>query len=165
MLDVPRSIARPLPRARSQRFEREWYGWQTLALDSLSLSLLVAGLRKDHEALLWVGGASYLFGGPLIHAGHHNWTAGASLVTRALLPLLGTLIGSAYDNCEPAHDCVQLGELAGFAGGALAAVVLDASAFSWTPRQKPTESESALTLTLAPTLGDSRRGLSLFGTF
>lgn len=68
--------------------KREWYGWQTLATDGVSFTMMGLGLGSaihegsssrtgDNHAtsalLLGTGFAGYLFAAPTVHAAHGHW--------------------------------------------------------------------------------------------
>jgi len=127
---------------------RHWYGWQTALVDAASLSLgaSVAALSDqghDSDVSGAVGGivvASYVLGGPIVHAAHGQWgTAGASLGLRLGAPVGGALGGLllGYAVC-PRHDdrdvpcsAVTAG-VGGFLGFATALVV-DSAVLAYEP--------------------------------
>lgn len=78
--------------------ERTWYGWQTLTVDAGALAILGVTQALAHdstssypESARWAGLGTYVFGAPLVHAGHGNWGAAAASFSLRTLP-----VGSAY---------------------------------------------------------------------
>jgi opacity protein-like surface antigen len=79
--------------------KREWYGWQTLATDGVSFTMMGLGLGSiihegsssrtgDNHAtsglLLGTGFGGYLLGAPAVHAAHGHWgKAGGSFAMRS----------------------------------------------------------------------------------
>lgn len=66
----------PAPTARGQGAplsptppaqERQWYGWQTLIADALSIGAISAGLVLDSSYVGLPGVGGYLFGAPTVH--------------------------------------------------------------------------------------------------
>jgi hypothetical protein len=59
----------------------QWYGWQTLVADALSLSVLGLGLSTGSVELGLTGAASLIVTPPIIHAVHKNGVASAVSLT------------------------------------------------------------------------------------
>lgn len=94
--------------------QRRWYGWETLAIDGVALSVLIAtGVAESnaykpwdtYAALVYPGLAAYTLGPPIVHAARGHWgKAGASFALRAgsLLVVTGAVVVSLQDDpgCE-----------------------------------------------------------------
>jgi len=80
------------------------YRWQIGIADGAAAAILYTTYEmidrraySGSKALLTVGLGTYLLGGPVIHAAHHNGgRAALSLVVRTLLPCLGAGLGRSY---------------------------------------------------------------------
>jgi hypothetical protein len=89
-----------------------WYGWQTLLVDGVSLTVLVAtGVAENNKYLPWdayafpvyTGLAGYLLGPPIVHAARDHWgKAGGSAAMRAgsLLILTGAIVECLQENTQ-----------------------------------------------------------------
>jgi hypothetical protein len=92
-MPVERAFPRPADREPEPPSERRWYGLQTLGANALATGASFACLQ-------W-GGAypcvlPFMFGGPLVHAGHGNYGRAAfSLAAHVAFPSLGLLVGAA----------------------------------------------------------------------
>ncbi len=94
--------------------KREWYGWQTLASDGVSFTMMGLGLgslvRETSSSrtgdnhltsglLLGTGFGGYLFGAPAVHAAHGHWgKAGGSFGMRSGPIALCTAMAAASRN-------------------------------------------------------------------
>lgn len=111
---------------------------QTLATDAMALSLAlsaaaVAGSGNDHagEALAYTSLATFVLGGPIIHATHGNWgRAAGSLGLRVGTPIVGAALGAAMEDCSGGDFCGLGGGVVGFAVGIAAAIAIDAAALA-----------------------------------
>jgi hypothetical protein len=65
-VEAPASPA-PVPEAAPRQSEAAWYGAPAAVADGLSLILLGSAWGTKQEALLFLGGAGYLLGGPIDH--------------------------------------------------------------------------------------------------
>jgi hypothetical protein len=83
-----------------------WYGWQILVADGVSYGAIAAAaqVHDSGAALLGIAGvAGFLAAGPVLHGIHHQpRLVGASVLMRALLPVLAGLVGWAVTPCSPA---------------------------------------------------------------
>jgi hypothetical protein len=62
----------------------EWYGWQTLLADGLSIGTMALGGALDSPAFAVLGLTSFILTPPIIHMAHSKWlAAGVSLTLRA----------------------------------------------------------------------------------
>lgn len=122
---------------KAEERERHWYGWQTLATDGVSFTMMGLGVGSIiHETtsyrstdnhttsgfLIATGAAGYLFAAPTVHALHGHWgKAGASLALRGGPLVLGTGIIAAGGN--------KAGALGGgvIFLGVLAALIVDSA--------------------------------------
>jgi hypothetical protein len=145
-----------------------WYGWQTLATDGAALTALVlsASTDQDGSALLGLGLAAYVLGGPIVHMAHDRAGVGAgSLGMRIGAPLLGGAIGSKAANCRDETDrgiFCGIGEIAvGILIGAGTAIAIDAAVLAREPAPDSTRPRIVPGLALTP----ERRALVLNGTF
>jgi hypothetical protein len=126
-----------------------WYGWQTLAVDGLSVSAVGVGLafRDEHPVgylALGSGLAGYVLAAPIVHFAHGRTTpAFASLALRVGAPTVGVLSGGLIGyGVGCAVDCngdfgaeggMLVGALAGGVAGAVSAMVVDAVVFAREP--------------------------------
>jgi len=115
------SVPKPARRSR-------WYGWQNLAADGASLSLVVSGLAvgdKGGSYLAGAGAAGWALGGPLIHFGHKNpGRAMASFGLHVVLPV-GLGAGTVALVCRGGGDFCGLLAFPGALVGVVIAVVVD----------------------------------------
>jgi hypothetical protein len=126
---APESEAeRPVERGRG------WYGWKILAVDLGVLaagSAILYGSGGDAEPagkVLVIGGL--LLSGPVVHGAHGRWDlSGRSLVSRALLPVLGggagLLIADQLSDPEQEGWDVLYGAFLGFTAGLVTAEIID----------------------------------------
>jgi hypothetical protein len=140
----------------------EWYGWQTLTADAVSLGLLFATAPDGGM----VGLVGYLFASPVIHGVHARPEAAAgSMGIRVVAPLFGGAIGSAMctdrDGMLPCISEVAAGVLM----GASTAIIVDAAILARKPAAVSATQRSALRI--APTLAPVRGGaaFALAGRF
>jgi len=109
---------------RSPERETRWYGWQPLAIDAATLTVLAT----VHNDTAWeLAAGTFLLTGPIAHAAHGNWgTAFFSLAWRAAVPVGGGLIGMTV-RCAGDPQCAGEGQgfLAGMLVGAVAASAFD----------------------------------------
>jgi hypothetical protein len=116
----------------------ESYRAEILAVDAASLVLALSG----NEMGIKVAGLTYLLGGPIIHGAHGGGgRAGASLVMRVGMPLLGALAGAALTqhDCSADDECddeFPVGPIFGFGLGILSAMILDTALLAG-PREAP----------------------------
>ncbi len=150
------------PKRRSQ--EETWYGAPIVLADGIAITALAVGVASSDRTGFFIGGATagivYLAGGPLVHGMEQQvGLAGISVGMRLLPLLVGAPI--AYFNKD---DRDMRGLTAGsliMAGGALAAMAVDAGWLAWKPTQ-----DNATYLTVVPTQSvDGGRTLSLIGAF
>jgi hypothetical protein len=138
--------------------EREWYGWQLLALDAAGIGLGVAfagseprteqGKRLHPALATWVGGYTIgFFGGPIVHFAHGRIGTGfASFGARAVLGPLGALPG-VLGYCGATggvSGCGETGAFWGLLGGLLAVDVFDAFVLAHEPASEKAASLPSL---------------------
>jgi hypothetical protein len=97
----------------------EWYGWQTLTIDALSIGLMGTSLASHLTPVQvpfgFVGLGGYTLGAPTVHAAHKRWVlAAVDLGVRAASLLgggaIGLAIGAATEpSCVPAKPGGSLG--------------------------------------------------------
>lgn len=156
----PTSAPTPAPKTRER-----WYGWQTLVTDGAAIAMLgAAGSGSDEQAqkMLLLGSlATYVLGGPLVHAAHERGgAAGASVGLRLGAPIAGTLLGMGFGSAiGDGNDYAPLiyGAL-GFVGGIITASVIDSAVIA---RERITEEPKAalrVTPAVAPTRGGATFG-------
>lgn len=138
---------------------RNWYGWQTLAVDGLADGFMAIGLATDEQSFVNAWLISFPLGTPLIHAFHRNpMGTGVSLALRVGFPVIGALFGSLgenpFDTCfNPTADipggpepeptlCPSKASLVGAAVGGLLVTGLDAGFLAFDDRG-PAERQSA----------------------
>jgi hypothetical protein len=122
-LAADHEVAPPKPALRSR-----WYGWQNLAADGTSLTLMASGLAVGDTPgnyLMGAGAAGWVLGGPLIHFGHKNpGRAVASFALHVPLPVaLG--LGTVALVCHGHGDFCGLVAIPGALVGVVIAVVVD----------------------------------------
>jgi hypothetical protein len=122
------------------RTETRWYGWQTLAVDGGSLGLGLAASSAGQGGLGAVATLTgYVFGGPIVHAAHGRTDAAlGDFALRLGAAAAGAAIGygvgyATFGGCAPgewlcSRDFAGFGgAILGGLGGAVTAVILDAS--------------------------------------
>ena len=170
--------APPPPYRAPVRYEKVWYGWQTLVADALSIAVIAAGGAADESQVVGGGIGAFLLATPIIHMAHGNVGQGfGSIGIRLLLPLtafgigaLAGLIGTAGDSVSDTGEDVLRGAFYGLLVGVAGCAIIDAAAFAYT---KEKVEPAALRLrperrfTLAPSFRLRAGGgaLGLAGTF
>jgi hypothetical protein len=120
--------------------ETRWYGWQTLAVDAGSVGIgLVGGAAGRGDAGAVAALTGYVLGAPIVHAVHGRTDAAVGdFALRLGAALAGGAIGygvgvASFHGCAPdAWFCGRdwsgmEGAVLGGLGGAVTAVILDAS--------------------------------------
>lgn len=150
-----------------------WYGWQTLLVfgGSTTVALIggIAGGTSDSPGVLLtslsLGGAGFLFGGPIIHWAHGHTSKGlGALGLNFGLPLVGGGLGVATaciaGGCgnRSAGIGILLGLVIGGSAGLLASMVVDVSVLSYeeTGSGPTIASRRAPTWTILPDLKITR---------
>jgi hypothetical protein len=149
--------------------ETRWYGWQTLAVDAGSIAVGFAASsatgRGDVGAFTALTG--YALGSPIVHAVHGRTDAALGDVALRLgAPLAGAAIGygigaASFQGCAPGEwFCGRdwsgfVGASLGALGGAVTAVILDASLLG---RERVRKDDVAGGVRWAPQVGVSPRG-------
>jgi hypothetical protein len=115
--------------------ETVWYGWQTLLVDAAAMTMLYGSVKSHTPSLAWVGLGIYAFGAPTVHAwrGHGDKLNG-DIAVRILAPFIGALLASvslppSEPTCRGRSSLYRQevdGMRAGAAGGAVAAILVDA---------------------------------------
>jgi len=165
-----RAEAMPLPPAKppeSGPSERtRWYGLEILTADAGAFALLAgAALAADHsdglaEALAVGSLATYVVGGPMVHALHGNvGRALGSGALRAGAPIVGAFLGAASEDCSGGDFCGIEGGVIGFAVGVGTAIIIDSALIA----HETVEDEPAV----MPVVATSKNGtwLGLSGRF
>lgn len=129
---------------------RAWFGWQTLAIDIVTVAGAAAMLRTmDRTAHLGIAigaGALFLASGPIVHFANGSARVADSLIVRVGGLGLGTFAGAVVlaglAGCSESTPCKV--ETVGFAAigaglGAFVTSVVDATIYAW----KPTTSSHA----------------------
>jgi len=163
----------PVVFASAPVYERQWYGWQTLISDGVTLVLWVAGGAANSGALTGIGTVTYLLGPPVLHAVHGRIAIGAAsfgirVGAPLILGLTGFGVGCAVGGSHGSGNSALLGLASGCATGFVVgfllgyggAVALDAVVFSYERVQikaagaaslgRSTDSASAASFTLRP---------------
>lgn len=146
------------------------YWYQTIGADMLAFGLLVGAAKANSskgESVAKLSIGVYLLGGPIIHVAHDRpGRALGSVALRAGLPLVGGLIGAAFepkrhcDEFDPYEECDGDGiggpALLGLMTGVVAAMIVDSTVLSdgRPPKAKPQPSWT-------PTAGATRNGFAL----
>lgn len=130
----------PTPQAR------RWYGWQTLLVDAGGLGLgTYVLLRAQNSSTsselpilpmsMWVG--LYLIGtvgAPIVHFAHGRWLVGLGDLGLRLFAPVGVLVGlGGACLANPVGKCSTTGAAFGLLWGSLAAAVVDAGVFAFSP--------------------------------
>jgi hypothetical protein len=133
--------------------ERNWYGWQTLLADGLSIGLIALSFGSEEEDVALVGIGLLTIVSPLVHFVHENTDSGLiSLAIRSvsvgLFVLGGFLVASnVFDESSDTAD----GTLR-FIGGAslivslageLAAISIDAAVLAFVPKTRSSRPSAA----------------------
>jgi len=148
-----------------------WYGWQTLIADTADIALLLVALKTSDSsstgAAVALGAVGFIVPAPAIHLAHgQSVRAGISFGLRLGLPLLlggvGMITGqgSCGGSSPPAPGSFDLsglqcldeavqGAVIGAAVGMGFAVLIDASALAWAPRD---HAPAAVPVALGPAL-------------
>jgi hypothetical protein len=167
------------PVAKAAR-ETEWYGWQTLTADGLSVATIIAGagLKSSEVALLGVGG--YFVAAPIVHVVQGRvGVAFGSFGLRVAAPMVGGAIGyMAAGPCSASESgklfgCLFHGWAEAAVGGligATSAVALDAALLAHKTREAtppPQESGTPKLTSIAPSFDPRTRTTTLgaSGTF
>ncbi|MCA9642176.1 MAG: hypothetical protein H6718_07820 [Polyangiaceae bacterium] len=117
------------------KLEQRWYGWQTLTLDAVAITL--GAVTKN--AYVFLGG--YAVTGPILHLGHGQpANAIGSLGIRVAAPFIGMGVGKGQGgNGEDGDPGIVFGAIVGLAVGA----IVDAAWLSWKDERIPLQQGSA----------------------
>jgi len=106
------------------RAEREWYGGEVLAADTIGWALIIGGATADAWPIAALGVGGIVLGGPVIHAAHDNYgRAAVSVGLRIGGPLLGLGLGAALD--KDSHSFIPVGPVIGAFLGYVAGAIAD----------------------------------------
>jgi hypothetical protein len=143
--------------AREAGPQRRWYGWQTLLVDAIptiGLLAMASSRRSSGDELLGPITATFILGGPIVHAAHgHIGKAVLSLGVRSAGPLLIGIAASGTHNGSD-NQWVALGVLGVLA--IPAAIIIDASAIA--REDVPRSDASLLRRVAAAPWVDPKRG-------
>ena len=153
---VPTYVGTPRDKTRERSV---WYGWQTLAVDGISIGLFLAAASGDLPTLEGIAAVGYAAGPPVVHFAHGRVAAGfGSLGLRVALPFFGAAIGASTVNCSGSEDmfCGLDQAAIGVLVGMTLAVGIDAAVLA---RETVTEKGPApvRTLRLVPVVDPHRR--------
>lgn len=118
---------------------RQWYGWETLFTDGLSVACITGSAFSGGSsgtagpALLLCGLGLYTFGGPFMHMRHERWNAGlVDVGLRVVIPLgtlglalVSGLLGTGWTGLSAAPVAAGI--------GGLVAMGVDAFGLAWEP--------------------------------
>jgi hypothetical protein len=138
----------------------EWYGWQTLLVDSVTLGTIplelgssVSFAKTPSASYLLVGSLSgYALGAPLVHAAHGHWQRGlADLGLHVGALAVGGLVGGAAGGMPTSCDVKLAGcftqsnnsVMVGAMLGAVLASVVDSSLLAWDAKPREAAEERA----------------------
>ncbi len=142
-------VAQPSVARESQPLH--WYGFETLAADSLSLGVLglsaAGSARRSCGACrlpAYAAGLVFVFTGPVVHMTRGSvWRTFSSFGLRATAQLAGAKMGRDTAECDKGSEeyesCLAGPELLGVFVGASIASAIDASLLSWEPESGPTQ--------------------------
>ncbi len=122
--------------AWADKRDGDWYGWQTMAVDTVSVGTFALGINLHSNPAALAGAGGLLLGAPILHAAHGNWgNAGLSLGSRVLLPIGGLALGALFRNGKQgrvadAFDALGSSLLGGLFGAG-AALVVDYAVISY----------------------------------
>lgn len=156
------------PKAR-----RHWYGGTILAVDLAALTLGIAAVaHPDASAPLAIAGsATYLLGGPIVHAVHgRTGTAFGSLGLRVGVPIasagVGAVVGAAAQGDCSGDWCgigAVVGGVFGFGAGMLVASVVDIAGLAYEAEPNSAGPRVALLPSIDPRRASA--GLDLVGSW
>lgn len=148
---------------------RAWYGWQTIAIDTIWIASLVAAAPLESIALAGLGAGVAVLGVPAIHLAHANVSAAVlSVGIRGLAGLL-TAGGLALFIRDAVDDAANDSAVDGYVGGTLAvlgslgfvgAIIFDAAKLGYETQQ--TSSSVTLVPYMHPKSGEMGIQMSLF---
>jgi hypothetical protein len=152
----PLHAGAPVTPLQEPTLTRQWYGWQILTSDAVTLSFFGFGLALQsgsnparRDDWLTAGALGYAFVPAVIHLGHlRPGMAVASATVRLMLPTAIWAV-TAAGNCQgPAGDdgdefCGGTGPTVALLAGIALASAIDAALFSWdSPRAKEPDAAS-----------------------
>lgn len=141
----PQQPAQPEPpRPPPPRYEKVWYGYQTLILDAGSVALVASGIAAKESGLVWAGAGTFVLGPPIVHFVHGNIGPGfGSFGLRLLVPptalaiglVAGLIIGTegkdGWDTATGALSGAAVGAIVGSFTGLAICIAIDAAALAW----------------------------------
>lgn len=141
---TPTVVATPTkmrPSPEADQPGREWYGYQTLLVDMAGIGMGL-GAAGGGYPLAITGLATYLVGGPVVHAAHGNGAKVAiDIGVRLGAPTAGAMTGALLACAGGCRG--DFGPLAGVVGGAfgagigaLTAIVIDAAVLAREPAER-----------------------------
>jgi hypothetical protein len=165
---APESV-RQAPRVVEARRRSHWYGWQTLATDGVTVTLLASGIAAQRGALVAFGAATFALGGPIVHLAHGRGdAAAASLGIRVGVPFVGAFVGAVIEDCRHSDNegCPLEGAAIGLLAGTGAAMILDTVflAHEDIPREQP-QRTARLSVSPSVSVTKSSGTMGLTGTF
>ena len=144
---------------------QRWYGWQTLAADTIPTALFLATIPASNDGVWWTAGAvTFAFSGPIVHGVHDRPIAAAgSLGLRVGLPVLGMLMGVPLSKCyghsasagagvDISPSCEDNTIMIGALLGLGVASVADAAFLAYEPSERPQSAQRAPRLQLVPSV-------------
>jgi len=128
------------PAASPRTGPSEWYGYETLLVDGAGLGLGAASVAGGIPFGI-AGLATYVLGGPIVHAVHgHGGKVGIDLAVRLGAPAVGlatgAAIGCAMVSCGKGDFSAIIGIIGGGVGagvGMLTAIIIDAAVLANEP--------------------------------
>ena len=92
---APAPVPAPARAPEGPRYEKVWYGYQTLIADGLSLALLTGGVVAKASEPIVAGYVGFVLASPIVHMAHGNVGPGfGSIGTRLFVPWIGAGIGA-----------------------------------------------------------------------
>jgi hypothetical protein len=161
--------------------ESRWYGWQTLLVDVPAIVAFAVPSPRGPAALTYAGLGLYALGAPAVHLGHgRGGIAAADLGLRVGAPLVLGFVGMAIEFATTTPQPCGSGPCSsfrgvegfalGFAGGSVAAVIVDASVLAYEkadPEVHAAMRASRPPVRIAPIVAAGPRGgsVGIGGTF
>jgi hypothetical protein len=163
------SSSRPSSSSASSR--TEFYGWINILVGELGVgsaigiaalsSLSAGGGGRDAGEVAALGGAVYLFGGPVVHTVKDDFPKALGAFGLLVgLPVTGALIGYGASSGCSADDCRGEAAVWGGVTGAVLAPLVDGLALGWKSERSERASAPAVMPFAMPVAGGATAGIA-----